>query len=541
MADQSELLSVEDTAKRFGVSTKTIRRRIQDGSLVAHRLGTTIRVDAKSVARLLAPANGNGVGCVVAMRENNSEELQLYRQRGRDKNWTTLVDGIEMSLDTSDAEEARAKLEVLASRVKQSKTKTGRPRTGKWTVVHEPTRGFVIKYYDRNSRRKNYRIPRDLEPPITSQDEAEKYAERWYDLHVLEQQMADVRDVVQGTGDVPPSNDTTANPTGPTFGDVAKSWTSGELAKLYPDHVKTKRSGMTDARRLNKYARPAIGDVPIVEFTGRKGIELVERVCATMTKVNPKLLPVSRQHVLQTVAMVLNLAVFPLKLIEANPLPKGFIPRRGPKRAKVALYPDEELRLLRCTRVPLQWRLLIGILSREGMRLTELLLLEFANVDLAKGLVNLDENKTDDARSWALDPSVTEALRRWKKLLSSEALKKERFMVHPKSGRVLSGDKAAKRLRRYARLAGLDRKQLFEKSDVRMPLRIHDLRATFVTTALAQGKSEVWVADRTGHRSSAMIFTYKRAARSFQELGLGPLAPLHEAIPELAEVVLDSE
>jgi len=114
-------------------------------------------------------------------------------------------------------------------------------------------------------------------------------------------------------------------------------------------------------------------------------------------------------------------------------------------------------------------------------------------------------------------------------------------MVHPKSGSCMSGDKAAKHLRRYARLAGLDRKQLFERSDVPSPLRIHDLRATFVTTALAQGKSEVWVADRTGHRLSAIIFTYKRATRSFQKLGLGPLAPLHEAIPELAEVVLDPE
>jgi len=82
-------------------------------------------------------------------------------------------------------------------------------------------------------------------------------------------------------------------------------------------------------------------------------------------------------------------------------------------------------------------------------------------------------------------------------------------MEHPKSGSRMSGDKAAMRFRRYARLAGLDRKQLFERSDVWSPLRIHVLRATFVTTALVQGKPEVRVADRTGHRSSAMNFTYK--------------------------------
>ena len=64
-------------------------------------------------------------------------------------------------------------------------------------------------------------------------------------------------------------------------------------------------------------------------------------------------------------------------------------------------------------------------------------------------------------------------------------------MEHPKSGSRMSGDKAAMRFRRYARLAGLDRKQLFERSDVWSPLRIHVLSTRFVTTALAQGKSEV--------------------------------------------------
>jgi hypothetical protein len=39
--------------------------------------------------------------------------------------------------------------------------------------------------------------------------------------------------------------------------------------------------------------------------------------------------------------------------------------------------------------------------------------------------------------------------------------------------------------------------------------------------------------DRSGHKSSIMIATYRRAARSAKEVGLGPLKPLDEAIPEL--------
>jgi hypothetical protein len=68
-------------------------------------------------------------------------------------------------------------------------------------------------------------------------------------------------------------------------------------------------------------------------------------------------------------------------------------------------------------------------------------------------------------------------------------------------------------------------------------MRAHDLRGTFVTLALANGRSEAWVADRTGHTTSAMINRYRRTARSATELGLGLLAPLDEAIPELAEAL----
>jgi hypothetical protein len=83
--------------------------------------------------------------------------------------------------------------------------------------------------------------------------------------------------------------------------------------------------------------------------------------------------------------------------------------------------------------------------------------------------------------------------------------------------------------------AGVDRPALFASTDARMALRVHDLRATFVTLALASGRSESWVTDRTGHKSSAMVAGYKRQVRTAAELSLGWLAPLDAAIPELCE------
>ena len=65
-------------------------------------------------------------------------------------------------------------------------------------------------------------------------------------------------------------------------------------------------------------------------------------------------------------------------------------------------------------------------------------------------------------------------------------------------------------------------------------MRVHDLRGTFVTLSLANGKSEAWISDRTGHKSSTMINRYKRTARTFAELQSGELESLDVAIPELS-------
>ena len=66
-------------------------------------------------------------------------------------------------------------------------------------------------------------------------------------------------------------------------------------------------------------------------------------------------------------------------------------------------------------------------------------------------------------------------------------------------------------------------------------MRAHDLRASFVTISLALGKTEAWITDRTGHRSSQMIYAYKRSARTHAELSLGGFTPMWEAIPELRD------
>jgi len=295
------------------------------------------------------------------------------------------------------------------------------------------------------------------------------------------------------------------------FGD---RWTSGDLHREFPRHVKLKATAEEDGQMLRKYVYPEIGGTPVAHVT----LDDAERV---MAKLPAELSTARARHVAQAMHRMFNLAVYPARLIKVNPLPKGFLPKLGAGKAKQYLYPDEDAKLLGCTEVPLAERVLYGVTDREGFRFLEAVRLEWDDLDLHRGAVNLDKNKTDDPRAWALDPGVVEALRKWKLLTPGS---KGPFDTIPVD------EHQADRFRFDVQVAGIDRTSLFDRSAESMRLRFHDLRATFVTSALALGKSETWVSDRTGHKSSAMIAKYKRAARTYAELNLGPLKPLVDAI-----------
>jgi integrase len=88
------------------------------------------------------------------------------------------------------------------------------------------------------------------------------------------------------------------------------------------------------------------------------------------------------------------------------------------------------------------------------------------------------------------------ALTRWK---ARQPCTEPGDHVFADNGVPLNVKHLAAQLRRDLQTVGVTRPQLFERSKVRMPLRAHDLRATFVTIALAQDRTETWISDRTGH------------------------------------------
>jgi hypothetical protein len=85
---------------------------------------------------------------------------------------------------------------------------------------------------------------------------------------------------------------------GSTFADVAKAWSSGDLAKAYPDHVKDKRSARDDAHRFATYVNPVLGPRPHVSAL------TLERIDAVMASLPERLSPASRRQIAQGIARV---------------------------------------------------------------------------------------------------------------------------------------------------------------------------------------------------------------------------------------------
>jgi integrase len=315
----------------------------------------------------------------------------------------------------------------------------------------------------------------------------------------------------------------------PTFGTLAKDWTSGELHRKHPDHVRKKDTAYRDEELLRLYVLAHVEDVPVDEFE----LDDAERV---MSHLPAERSPATRRHVAQVMSRLMRLVVYPGKWRKDSPIPRGWLPRVGEPKAKECLYPDEDAKLMAGASAepgkpgpPTVRRLAYGFLAREGMRTDEMGSLRWRDVDLDRDRMNLDKNKTDDPRDWDLRPDVVAALTRWKELSAPHNGADDH--VFAEDGVPLNVEHLADQLRRDLWRVGVRRPQLHENTKGRQRIRAYDLRATFVTISLATGKTETWISDRTGHRSHAMIETYRRRSRTWN---VGVLAPLHEWIPELS-------
>lgn len=304
-----------------------------------------------------------------------------------------------------------------------------------------------------------------------------------------------------------------------TFRQWATRYTSGELARLYPDDVKL-RDYSDDVSRLKKYILKLVGDVPVVRFE----MSNARSVMAAL----PPMSEANRRQVAQIMGRLMHLAVNPGALLKASPLPRGWLPKVTKRRHYSCLLPLEEKRFLACEDIPEEFRLFCGVLDREGMRLTQLLdsdWWQWGDV----GTFTSTKTKTGDPHLVAIRPDTARAMRDWRER-QKRAGRGDRKPFAGVLELVKDKTKIAEYYRAQLLVAGVDRKELHESTEHTGMLRAHDMRATFVTVSLAEGKSETWIRDRTSHKSTAMIDRYRRMARQYAELELGSLCDLGEAM-----------
>lgn len=310
----------------------------------------------------------------------------------------------------------------------------------------------------------------------------------------------------------------------PTFKEVGEWWTTGEAHKEYPDRVDrtTPEYREENRQRLERVVYPEIGPLPIDHVTR-------EDCDAVMAKLPEGLARQTRRQYAGLMNRILNLAEL-AGHIQRNPLPRGWLPRVGPRKRFPILFAEEDRALLACADVPLSRRIMYGYLHREGGRKGEARDLQRRDLDLVHRMVNLDQNKTDNARPWPLAPGVAEAL---------EVYFDQRGDVAPESWVFIdenggqSIDQLAKVVRDDLRRAGLDRHDLFSRGPNKGRFSTHCFRRSFVTRSLALGRNEDFVRQRTGHKSEELL-TYRQQARSLAELSLSDVDPLVLAIPELS-------
>ncbi len=321
-----------------------------------------------------------------------------------------------------------------------------------------------------------------------------------------------------------------------SFGGVLRRWTNGELARDYPDNVATKRSSETDTHRATHIPK-AYQDLPVTSWR-------LDTYEAVMRELPKHLSSGSRRHVAQVMHRVLNLAAYPLRLIPTNPIVRGVLPMVRKTKALGALYPDETRTLAGFEGVDLGYRVLWSYLAETGWRISEAVgdvqkaipPLRWRDVDLDHGFARLARTKTGGAVDVPVDDATCLALAGWR-TLSPRAENEDRVFVSTE-GDPIGIIHAAETFRAHLNAAGITREKrpdLFPEGKElggRRPVRVHDLRALFVTISLANGATDTWVRDRTGHKTPSMLDTYRRNSRLFAKLG--PLTPMVEAIPELA-------
>lgn len=214
-----------------------------------------------------------------------------------------------------------------------------------------------------------------------------------------------------------------------------------------------------------------------------------------------------------------------LRVRSDNPAADVKGPDRGARKALQYLYPSELLMFVGCQRVPLRWRRAVALAVYQYPRLGELRALRWDDLDLPHGTAHVHRafdrasgdikaTKTKTPRRFSIEPTLLPLLR----------------AMHAEAGGTglvidLPSDRdMARGLRRWLKVAGVKRANLYERSATSKPIRFHDLRASGVTWRAVRGDDPLKIQHDAGHTDFKTTQGYIREADAVRD-GFGETFP----------------
>jgi integrase len=389
-------------------------------------------------------------------------------------------------------------------------------RAPKGEVVRNPTRGgftFALRFTAYNKRRYI-----TLGPPEDGWTEAKARTE-------LENILADVRRGIwqPHTIEAPPEP-----PQDPGFHEFASAWFEAIRDELRPNTVldyewqlrvhllpffKNHRLAQITVSEVDRYREAKVAEARAVEAAARRGKpiidEYVDKRGFRRRRPRRPLSAVCINKTITRLGQILEVAV-ERELIPRNAAKVGGKRRRlkAPKPARVYLDRAEQIRALLNAAGELDGearsngtiarRALLATLAFAGLRISELLDLEWRDVDLAAGRLRVRHSKTDAGSRYVdLLPVLRDELSAHK---AADTDATADSYVFPSAAGTRQ-DGGGVRVRVLARAIQRANQQLTADRQTPLPegLTPHALRRTFASVLVALGHDPRYVMDQLGH------------------------------------------
>ena len=265
----------------------------------------------------------------------------------------------------------------------------------------------------------------------------------------------------------------------------------GELVDRYIAQVlPSKPKNASNTRQHLLWWKDQLGDLPLSRLTSDVISTTRNRLLDVITSKGTKLLPKTANRYLASLSVSLTYGVDECGWLHLNPALKVTKFNEGPARNRLPT-PMEIGRLLAACKQS-KCKVLYPIIflaMRSGMRLGELLSMEWPDISLNQNIVFLRETKTGVPRSVPLSNEA-------KSIIEAMASPDKRQGLVFKGSRL--GGKPSIRKPFYTALAiaGIE------------DLHIHDFRHLFCTTAARAGASILQIKSITGHSTLQMLDRY---------------------------------